>query len=377
MQYLLEVKSISSSYGKQLAINGASINLEKGEIGCLIGPSGCGKTTLLRTIAGFQDILSGEILIEGRKVATLGFSVSPEKRGVGMVFQDYALFPHLNVQANVAFGLDNMKKLERKRRIIDLLRLIDLEEVKYKYPHELSGGEQQRIALARSLAPRPHLLLLDEPFSNLDVNMRERLSVEVHKIIKQQNATALVVTHNQHEAFAMADKIGVISNGCILQWDNAYNIYHRPAGSAVASFVGEGVLLQGRVIDNHLVECGLGVLEGSFSSNCPIGSTTDILIRPEDIVQKDDSSLRATVIKKTFRGPNIIYTLRLSSGDIILALFPSHYRHEVGEEIGIKPEVKDIVLFRRDQEDMGCLPKIDINYTSLIEEDCIKGINAV
>ncbi len=352
MHPLLEVKNISSSYGNKLAINDVSVNLEKGEIGCLLGPSGCGKTTLLRTIAGFKDIVSGDILIEGRRVAAEAFSVSPEERGVGMVFQDYALFPHLNVQENVAFGLKHMKRSEKKRRVGDLLRVIGLEQVKHKYPHELSGGEQQRIALARSLAPRPRLLLLDEPFSNLDVNMRELLSMEVRKIIKQQNTTGLVVTHNQHEAFAMADRIGVISCGRMLQWDSAYNLYHRPCGSMVASFVGEGVLLPGRVLDDHLVECGLGVLKGRFSSSCPVGAMTDILIRPEDVVHEDESPLRAVVVHKTFRGPNIIYTLCLSSGDAVLALFPSHYRHEIGEEIGIRPEVKDIVLFKRDHEEL-------------------------
>lgn len=347
MHPALKVESLSKGYDKQIVISDVTFSLQQGEIGCLLGPSGSGKTTLLRTIAGFEQVLSGEIWVENSKVVSRGFSLPPEKRQIGMLFQDYSLFPHLTVFENVGFGLRSMKNPQKKGHIFDLLVTVGLEEEARKYPHELSGGQQQRVALARALAPRPRLLLLDEPFSNLDVTLRERLSMEVRDIIKEQHTTALMVTHNQQEAFAIADRIGVISEGQLQQWDSAHVIYHIPANGFVAAFVGEGALLPGTVVDSRRVECGLGILEGSFTSPCPTGCSVDILIRPEDIIHEDDSPLKAMVTHKTFRGPNILYTLCLPNGDSVLALVPSHHRHNVGQKIGIRPQVEDIVVYTR------------------------------
>jgi iron(III) transport system ATP-binding protein len=347
MHLTLEVENLSKGYGNNLVIEDVTFALQQGEIGCLLGPSGCGKTTLLRTIAGFEDVHSGEIWLEGHQVASRGFSVPPEKRRVGMLFQDYALFPHLTVFQNVAFGLRSIKNSEKKTRVADILSTVGLNGAAEKYPHELSGGQQQRVALARALASRPRLLLLDEPFSNLDVTLRERLSMEVRDIIKEQQATALMVTHSQQEAFAIADKVGVIAGGHMQQWDSGHTIYHRPANVSVAAFVGEGALLPGTVLDSRRVECGLGILAGSFSSPCPEGCAVDVLIRPEDVIHEDESLMKAQIVHKTFRGPNILYTLRLSNGHLVLALVPSHHRHQIGQKIGIRPEVEDIVLFRR------------------------------
>jgi iron(III) transport system ATP-binding protein len=358
MHPTLEVENLSKGYGKNLVIEDVTFALQQGEIGCLLGPSGCGKTTLLRTIAGFEDVHSGEIWLEGHQVASRGFSVPPEKRRVGMLFQDYALFPHLTVFQNVALGLRSIKNSEKKTRVADILSTVGLNGEAEKYPHELSGGQQQRVALARALAPRPRLLLLDEPFSNLDVTLRERLSMEVRHIIREQQATALMVTHSQQEAFAIADKVGVISGGRMQQWDIAHTIYHRPANVSVAAFVGEGALLPGTVVDSRRVECGLGILEGSFSSPCPVGCSVDILIRPEDIIHEDDSPFKAMITHKTFRGPNILYTLRLTIGDSVLALVPSHHRHHVGQEIGIRSQVEDIVLFTRGEVCLADIPDI-------------------
>ena len=345
----LQVESVSKGYGKHPVIEDVSFALKRGEIGCLLGSSGCGKTTLLRAIAGFEQVHSGEIWMEGRPVASRSLSIPPEERRVGMLFQDYALFPHLSVMENVEFGLRSMKNSKKKARATELLATVGLEAASDKYPHEISGGQQQRAALARALAPKPRLLLLDEPFSNLDVTLRERLSMQVRHIIKEQGATALMVTHNQHEAFAIADKIGVISGGRMQQWDSAHNIYHRPVNVSVATFVGEGALLPGIVLDSRRVECELGILEGPFSSPCPKGCEVDILIRPEDIVHEDDNPTTALIVHKTFRGPNILYTLRLSKGSLVLALVPSHHQHRIGQKIGIKPEVEDIILFNKDE----------------------------
>lgn len=349
---LLELRNIQHAYGKQLVVNDLSLTLKKGEIGCLLGPSGCGKTTVLRCIAGFEPISAGEILLNGAVVSNAGFYLPPERRHIGMVFQDYALFPHLTVAANIAFGLHRMQKRERASRVAELMQTVGLADAVAKYPHELSGGQQQRVALARALAPRPELLLLDEPFSNLDVSLRERLSLEVRDILKSQNATAILVTHDQDEAFAIADEIGVMHRGEIQQWDTAYNLYHRPANRFVANFIGQGVFLPGKMLDPRHVEIELGVLAGDIphqcTSDCQLcreGNLVDVLIRPDDIVHDDDSPIQAAVVHKTFRGADILYTLRLPGGGIALSLVPSHHNHAIGEKIGIRLEADHVVAF--------------------------------
>jgi iron(III) transport system ATP-binding protein len=347
MKTVLDLKNVSKSFADVEVINNLSFTLNKGTIGCLLGPSGCGKTTILRAIAGFEDIDAGEICINGRVVSGRQILTAPDKRRIGMVFQDYALFPHLNLKDNIAFGLHNMERTDKQKRIKELLHLVGLDDAAQKYPHEISGGQQQRVALARALAPEPELLLMDEPFSNLDAVLRERLSTEVREILKEQETTALMVTHNQHEAFAVADEIGVIQKGILLQWDTAYNLYHRPADNHVAHFVGEGVLLPGLVLDDRRVETGLGILEGEFNYPCSNGCPADVLIRPEDIIHDDASSFKARIIKKQFKGANIQYTLQLPSKDIVLALVPSTCQHEAGQSIGIIPRVEDIVLFEK------------------------------
>ena len=218
---LLELKSVTQSYASYEVLRGISLTLSEGEIGCLLGPSGCGKTTVLRAIAGFEPITGGEIILNGQRVSAAGFVLPAEKRRIGMVFQDYALFPHLDVSANIGFGLRALSRAGRRQRVEELLQTVGLAGSGHAYPHELSGGQQQRVALARALAPRPKLLLLDEPFSSLDVALRERLSLEVREILKQQGTTAIIVTHDQLEAFAMADVIGVMDKGEIQQWDSA------------------------------------------------------------------------------------------------------------------------------------------------------------
>ena len=272
MSTLLDIRNIRQAYGQQLVVNDLSLSLQKGEIGCLLGPSGCGKTTVLRCIAGFEPVTAGEIILKGVAVSRENLCLPPEQRHIGMVFQDYALFPHLTVAGNIGFGLQRSSKSERETRISEMLATVGLTEASRKYPHELSGGQQQRVALARALAPRPDLLLLDEPFSNLDVTLRERLSLEVRDILKSQNATAILVTHDQDEAFAMADEIGVMHQGEIQQWDTAFNLYHRPANHFVADFIGQGVFLPGKMLDAKNVEIELGVCREPWRTNAPRGT---------------------------------------------------------------------------------------------------------
>lgn len=349
MKTVLSVNEISKSFDNHRVVNRLSLSLTRGTIGCLLGPSGCGKTTILRAIAGFEEIDSGEIHINGRLVSGRSFLTAPDKRKIGMVFQDYALFPHLNLKDNIGFGLRYMKRPEKEKRVKEMLDLVRLDDAAARFPHEISGGQQQRVALARALAPEPELLLMDEPFSNLDVVLRERISAEVRDILKKQGTTSLMVTHNQHEAFAIADEIGVIDQGALLQWDTAYNLYHRPADDRVADFVGEGVLIPGRVLDDRRVETGLGILEGQFHYPCSDGCQADVLIRPEDIIHDDASSFKARIIKKQFRGANIQYTLKLPSNDVVMALVPSTCQHEAGQSIGIIAQVNDIILFEKQE----------------------------
>jgi len=351
---LLELKHVSQSYAARSVLRDLSFALNTGDIGCLLGPSGCGKTTVLRAIAGFEPITGGEIVLNGERVSAPGFIVPAEKRRIGMVFQDYALFPHLNVAANVGFGLNGLSSVERNKRVEELLQTVGLEGSGQAYPHELSGGQQQRVALARALAPCPNLLLMDEPFSNLDVELRERLSLEVRDILKQQGATAIIVTHDQHEAFAMSDMIGVMHGGEIQQWDKAYNLYHLPESRFVADFVGQGVLLPGKMLNADQVEIELGTLHGEISGACASeacnegsnnGGEVEVLLRPDDIIHDDASPLLAQVVHKAFRGADILYTLRLPSGNRVLSLVPSHHNHAIGEWIGIRLEVDHVVAF--------------------------------
>ena len=247
---LLKLDDVSLAYdtpeGLLPVVNHLSLGLQKGHIGCLLGASGCGKTTVLRAIAGFEPLRSGTIHLGNTLLSSPGFQVEPQDRNVGMMFQDYALFPHLTIEKNVGFGLRRWDKEKRIARVRDMLELVCLTDVAKRYPHELSGGQQQRVALARALAPEPELLLLDEPFSNLDVDTRERLAFEVRDILKDTGHTALLVTHNQAEAFAIADRIGVMEKGVIVQWDTPYGLHHQPASAFVADFVRREALMAQR-----------------------------------------------------------------------------------------------------------------------------------
>ena len=247
---LLELDDLCVTYdtpqGRRTVVDGLSLALPRGDIGCLLGASGCGKTTVLRALAGFEPVRMGRIVLDGTPVAAPALDVPPERRRIGMMFQDYALFPHLSAAENVAFGLRRMPKAERRIRVADMLDLVGLADSGGAYPHELSGGQQQRVALARALAPSPELLLLDEPFSNLDVDTRERLAFELREILKRTGHTAMLVTHNQAEAFAIADRIGVMKDGQLAQWDTPYALHRHPANPFVAEFVRRDALADER-----------------------------------------------------------------------------------------------------------------------------------
>jgi len=349
MDNVLKIENLYVSYSNGPVVRDLSITLSRGVIGCLLGPSGCGKTTVLRTIAGFEKSERGRISLHGQNVDIKGTFIPPEKRRTGMVFQDYALFPHLTAYGNVAFGLNKLPARIIKERVHDLLDNVGLRDLEDSYPHELSGGQQQRVALARALAPQPEILLLDEPFSNLDVNLRESLVHEVRNIIKNTGATALLVTHNQSEAFAMADEIGVMSSGKLLQWGTAQDLYHRPACKQVAEFIGKGTFLNCKVVGDSAVRTALGVLKGSPVHPLKPGERGVVLIRPEDIVHDDHSPFKTAISDRVYRGSNILYTLNLDSGEKVLSMVPSHHDHPEGTGLGIRVELEELVVFVGDR----------------------------
>ncbi len=357
----LELDSVSVRYPGAASIRDAvsavTLALRPGRIGVLIGPSGCGKTSLLRAVAGLERLSTGRITIDQAVLAdaALGTHVAPEARRIGMVFQEYALFPHLSVEANVAFGIRALPAAERRARTQEVLELVGLGHAGKRAPHQLSGGQQQRVALARAMAPKPRLLLLDEPFSSLDVDLRERLAQEIRAILKQAGATALFVTHDQLEAFAVGDVIGVMHQGALEQWDDAYTLYHRPATRFVADFIGHGVFTPAQIVaagaGNSRVRTPLGDL--SDIAECPLpdaypGGLCDVLLRADDIVHDDAAPVKARIERKAFRGSEFLYTLRLASGERLMAHVPSHHDHQIGEWIGIRAEVDHIVTFARE-----------------------------
>lgn len=343
----LILESVVLGYANRPIVDGFSFALAPGEICCLLGGSGCGKTTVLRAIAGFEPLMGGRIALNGHWVADAAWRLAPERRQIGMVFQDYALFPHLSVADNVAFGLREWTRTDKLRRVSELLDLVGLGDSGQRYPHQLSGGQQQRVALARALAPGPTLLLMDEPFSNLDVELRERLSIDVHHILKATGTTGLLVTHNQQEAFAMADRVGVMLDGRLQQWAAPYELYHEPASRHVATFVGDGVFLPAIVNGGNCIDFELGQLCRIQPVDVPDGSEVDVLIRPDDIQHDDASPVRARVVERVFRGAAFLYTLELASGDQVLSLVPSHHDHQIGEMIGIRLEIDHLVAFPR------------------------------
>jgi iron(III) transport system ATP-binding protein len=302
-------------------------------------------------VAGLERCTEGRIAVGGRLLAGPGVHVAPEDRQVGMVFQDFALFPHLSVADNVGFGLHALPRGERRDRVQRMLDLVGLGHAAKRPPHELSGGQQQRVALARALAPQPRLLLLDEPFSSLDADLRETIAHELRAILQASGTTALFVTHDQLEAFALGDRVGVMQQGRLEQWDEPYTLYHRPANRFVAGFIGRGVFASAR-LDAAGPALRVTTALGEFVDPArapppqPLADC-ELLLRSDDIVHDDASTLKARIERKAFRGADFLYTLRLASGEQVLAQVPSHHDHHVGEWIGIRAEPDHLVTFDR------------------------------
>lgn len=344
-KWLLEVSDLTCGYDQQEVVHNISFALAEGEIGCLLGPSGCGKSTVLRALAGFISPMKGQIRLRGQPLSTPEKLVPPENRGVGMVFQDYALFPHLSIAANIGFGLHNRNRDERDRRVRELLELISLQDMGECFPSVLSGGQQQRVALARAMAPEPALILLDEPFSSLDADLRRRLSLDVRDLLKQRGISGILVTHDQQEAFAMCDQVAVLRDGTLQQWDTPYNLYHEPSNRFVAGFVGQGSFIRGRMLTPETIDCELGIVRGNRAYAWEPGTPVDFLVRPDDVVHDDNSELRLSVAQKTFAGTSTLYRLQLPSGAEIEALFRSHLDFSVSDKVGIRLEADHLIAF--------------------------------
>ena len=348
--HLLEMDCVGHRYGLSMSLSDITFSLEQGMIGCLMGPSGSGKSTVLSCIAGLEPVAEGNVRLKGKVASSGKTTMAPEKRRIGMLFQEFALFPHLTVEYNIAFGLGRAGgNGDRKRIVREMVELFDLERLRDRYPHELSGGQQQRSALARALAPNPDLLLLDEPFSSLEEDLRERLLAQVRDILKQRGITALMVTHNQSDALSFADVAGVINEGVICQWDTVYNLYYKPSCLFVANFVGRGVLLRGKLVGANEVETELGRIRGESGLQTPltkVGDAVMVLVRPDYVVlEPSGGKLRARITHRSFRGANIFYTLSLPSGEKVYSNMPSSVSLETGSDVGIRTEFRNIVLF--------------------------------
>lgn len=336
--------NVDLGYDGKAMVHQVNLSLASGELGCLLGPSGCGKSTLLRSIAGFTPLLGGQILLDKTVVADESRVLPPQDRGVGLVFQDVALFPHLNVNDNIRFGIEKWSLKDQKARVTELLSLVGLSGLEQRFPHELSGGQAQRVALARAMAPRPKVLLLDEPFSGLDSELRARLAVEVRGILKTEGVTALMVTHDQKEAFDFADRVAVMKAGIIEQFDAAYRLYHEPRTEFVAKFVGAGDVMPCTVLSSTQVESPLGVLDSDVPLGYEAGQQLSLLFRPDDVIHDDESDRFATLVSKQFRGSHFVYRVRFDNGVELGCLAPSHHDHDLGERVGVRLEMEHLVL---------------------------------
>ena len=328
-------------------VNNVNLVIEnQGQIISLLGPSGIGKTTILRTLAGLQKLDSGKIFLRGKLIASDKIHVEPEKRNIALSFQDNSLFPNYKVIDNIDFGKKrsngNGSSLDTKE-VIELLHLGSILE---KFPHQISAGEAQRVSIARSLISKPDLLLLDEPFSNIDQSLKEEIQVSVKKLLKRINLTTIIVTHDSYEAFSMADKCGIILNQELKQYDVPYNVHHEPNSIDVANFLNKGIFIDVKVIDS---ECAvhrlqheeLGEIRGKLSNNFPSGAKVKLLLQPEDLIHDDQSKLKLEVVDRKFRGTNFIYTLKTKNGEHLPVFVHSHHihQHEKSEEFGVKSPI--------------------------------------
>ncbi|MCG3729992.1 ABC transporter ATP-binding protein [Vibrio cincinnatiensis] len=342
MNTALSIKNLTCQYDAQTVLEALSLEVEQGQIICLLGASGCGKTTLLKAIAGLLPLSSGEMSLNGRLIDNGQHWIPPEQRNIGMIFQDYALFPHLTVAENVAFGLCADKGGKAQRKVEEMLELVHLGAFAERYPHQLSGGQQQRVAIARSLAYKPDLLLLDEPFSNIDTQVRHELIAEIRKLFKAQGVTAIFVTHSREEAFAFADKMAVMNRGVIEQYGTASELYYRPASRFVADFLGGGSYLPAQCIDAEHYQTHFGVLKAFAQGAMEKSHPCDLLLRPQHVHIQPDPFSSVVVIEQQFMGDHCRYVID-AQGTKLLATATSSV--SIGQPVSVTIDEQGILAF--------------------------------
>ena len=336
----LDIHGLSVDYDDRAVFKALDLQVGSDELLCLLGPSGCGKSTLLRAIAGFQPIASGEIKLRDRVLVNEKVSVPAEQRHIGMMFQDIALFPHLNVVENLEFGLFNLSTSERSHRVNELIKRVGLSGLEQRYPHQLSGGQQQRVALARAIAPKPSILLLDEPFSGLDASLREELVPEIAQLLKREGIGAILVTHDQTEAFSFADKIAVMHKGALVQVASPYEIYHQPKTKFVAKFTGGGSLIELDKTNAMHANLVSGVI-----STAQFETTSTLFIRPEEIVIDSDSEVKGVITQRRFQGSHTLYEIQLDDEQTLLSLSLDCPNLAVSDTVGVRYQSAYTVLF--------------------------------
>ena len=338
----LILQGVSYHYNGTKVIHDLDLTVGKDEIVCLLGASGCGKTTTLKAIAGLIEAKQGSIFIDGKLVSDEQSFVSPEHRNIGMMFQDYALFPHLTVANNIAFGLGNMSKAQKQQRVDEMLKLVHLIGCADRFPHQLSGGQQQRVAIARALAYKPSLLLLDEPFSNIDTQVRFELIADIRRIIKATQVSAVFVTHSKEEAFAFSDTLAIMHRGKIEQQGTPEQLFASPCSKEVAEFLGQGIYLSAEVLTATEYKTPFGLVESYVESKHNVSAGL-IYVRPHQIElvadnQSDKFSKRATIISRRFIGSAYVYSLVIDEQEIeVAAQYDQSFENNDQVIIKIKP----------------------------------------
>ncbi|EMQ2877825.1 ABC transporter ATP-binding protein [Vibrio navarrensis] len=342
MSCALSIRNLTCQYDQQTILESLSLHVEPGQIVCLLGASGCGKTTLLKAIAGLLPLSAGEMCLNGVTIDNGQHWLPPELRNIGMIFQDYALFPHLTVADNVGFGLKGVSQQEKQHRVAEMLDLVHLSAFAQRYPHQLSGGQQQRVAIARSLAYKPDLLLLDEPFSNIDTQVRHELIGEIRKLFKAQGVTAIFVTHSREEAFAFADKMAVMNHGVIEQYGTASELYYQPSSKFVADFLGGGSYLPATRLSESEFETQLGVVEAQAQQPIELNARCELLLRPQHIQISAAEKSSIHILEQQFMGDHCRYVIE-SNGSQLLA--SSSQALSVGQSVSVKVDTQGILAF--------------------------------